>query len=200
MAVPDTVRVKLISDEAGAISFTPVVVQEMPARELLELIVTQVGKNAERLLRVLEGGTLVSGASRFRWEAFEVDEEEVRALLSAFPDPEPERPFRAENCVLAVFRGDMGHSLELPREAGVKRRLFRRRSFWEALLGLLEGEPVRYMDYSYREKADRFRLELSPRHEAAIREDSTLLAYSGLEQRLRTMEFSELELFVVRSE
>ncbi len=200
MTLPERVRVKLSSEEAGGISFTPVVVQEMSLRELLELIVAQTGKNFSRVTRLLEGGTLISGASRLRWEPFETDEQAVRSLLSTLPDADAARRFQAEHCVRAVLYGAGGQSLDLPREVAAKRRLLRRRSFWEAMLDLVAEAEVQYIDYSYREKADRFRLELSGGQQAAIRQAARLLVYSGLEERLRCMELSAVELFVVRRE
>lgn len=43
MPLPDTVRVKLSSDESGTISITPVVVRDMPVGELIGLLVGIAG-------------------------------------------------------------------------------------------------------------------------------------------------------------
>src|ERR1035441_8425425 len=105
MALPQTVRVKLSSEEAGAISITPVVVQELPVRDLLEHLLGVTGKDEPRIREVLRRGTLVSGASRFRWTGWEADAEGVTELLAGFPDADPSRPFAAGRCVRAVLRG-----------------------------------------------------------------------------------------------
>ena len=101
MALPQTVRVKLSSEEAGAISITPVVVQEMPVRDLVEHLLGVTGKDEARIREVLRRGTLVSGASRFRWVGLEADSESVTELLAGFPDPDPTRHFAAGRCMRA---------------------------------------------------------------------------------------------------
>ena len=65
MALPPTVRVKLSSEAAEAISLTPVVVQELAIRDLIEHVLGVAGKDEARLCEILLRGTLVSGGSRF---------------------------------------------------------------------------------------------------------------------------------------
>src|SRR6058998_2538127 len=98
MSLPDTVRVKLSSEAAEYVSLTPVVVQEMPVRELVEHLLGITGKDEARICDLLLRGTLVSGASRFRWTGWQADAEGVRSLLATFPDPNPSRPFSAGHC------------------------------------------------------------------------------------------------------
>src|SRR5689334_14193150 len=105
MALPDRVRVKLSSEAAESISITPVVAREMPLAELVEYMLGVTGKDEGRIRELLLRGTLVSGASRFRWVGWEAEPQELRDLLTMFPDPEPERPFAAERCVRAILRG-----------------------------------------------------------------------------------------------
>ena len=57
----------------GSISITPVVVREMPLRELVEYMLGVTGKDEARIRELLLRGTLVSGASRFRWAGWEAD-------------------------------------------------------------------------------------------------------------------------------
>jgi hypothetical protein len=92
MALPHTVRVKLSSEAAESISLTPVVVQEMAIRDLVEHMLGVTGKDEARIRELLLRGSLVSGASRFRWAGWDQDAESLRALLAAFPDPDPTRP------------------------------------------------------------------------------------------------------------
>ena len=73
MALPQTVRVKLSSEVAEAISITPVVLQELPVRELVEHLLGIAGKDESRIREILLRGTLVSGASRFRWAGWDAD-------------------------------------------------------------------------------------------------------------------------------
>jgi hypothetical protein len=138
MVLPQTVRVKLSSEAAEAISLTPVVLQELPIRELIEHMLGVTGKDEARIRELLLRGTLVSGASRFRWAGWESDLEGIRAILSTFPDPDPSRVFVAERCVRAILRGGR-QAIEIPREAGMRKGLFRRESFWDLLMGVVSG-------------------------------------------------------------
>src|SRR5437016_221087 len=105
MALPQTVRVKLSSEAADSITLTPVVVQELPLRELVEHMLGMTGKDELRIREILLRGTMVSGASRFRWAGWEADGAGLRELLATFPDADPARIFAAERCVRVVLRG-----------------------------------------------------------------------------------------------
>src|ERR1044071_1039171 len=105
MALPERIRVKLSSEAAEGISITPVVAREMPLRELVEYLLGVTGKDEGRVRELLLRGTLVSGASRFRWAGWEADPESLRELLATFPDPDPARPFEAFRCMRANLRG-----------------------------------------------------------------------------------------------
>ena len=87
------VRVKLSSEAAESISITPVVVREMPMRELVEHMLGVIGKDKARVHELLLRGTLVSGASRFRWIGWDASREAIEEMLASFPDPDPARPF-----------------------------------------------------------------------------------------------------------
>src|SRR3979411_1425865 len=135
MPLPPSVRVKLSSEVAESISITPVVVRDIPMRELIEHMLGITGKDEPRLHELLLRGTLVSGASRFRWIGWDADRDAIREVLASFPDPDPHRRFVAERCIRAALRGP-GRRIEIPREVGVKKPLFRRVSFWDTLMGV----------------------------------------------------------------
>src|SRR6266478_3803127 len=129
MPLPDTIRVKLSSEAAEYVSITPVVVQEMPVRDLVELL----------------RGTLVSGASRFRWTGWEAPPESIRSLLASFPDADSSRPFDAAQCKRLVLRGPR-QPIGIPRDIGMTRgtwaRMLRRRTFWDLLMEIAAaGKP-----------------------------------------------------------
>jgi|GEM_PF-361644 len=200
MALPKLIRVKLLSDDAGAISITRVLARDMPHAELIGLIVAQVGKDQARIRRLLRGGNLVSGASRYRWEGCEVEETELGRLLAPYPDPSPGRRFEPGLASLVVLHLSGSGTLEVPRENLARRRLFRRRSFWDVLVEFARAEAVGYHDYSYREQADIYRWAPSPEERDAIRAATSLLTFSSLARRLRTTEVSHLDIFVPRPE
>ena len=95
MSLPATVRVKLSSEAAEGISITRVVVQDLPVRDLVEHMLGITGKNEARVRELLLRGTLVSGASRFRWTGWDADLDGLRELLATFPGDDPARPFAA---------------------------------------------------------------------------------------------------------
>jgi hypothetical protein len=197
MALPETIRVKLSSETAEAISTTPVVVQELALRELVEHMLGVAGKDEPRIREMLLRGTLVSGASRFRWAGWEAEPESLHALLTTFPDAEPDRPFRADGCIRAVLRGGR-QTVELPREALMRKSMFQRTSFWEAFLAVVEEAACQYAGYSYRDRADRFLRELSLAEAARIREAAEKVKFSTLRDRISSVAFASVELFVTR--
>jgi hypothetical protein len=191
------IRVKLSSEEAGSISLTPVVVQEMTLHELLEHILASAGKDEERVRGLLRRGAVVSGASRFRWEGWDEDPASLREQLAAFPDPDPARPFSPAACLHAVLRAP-GRRLEIDRAAGAARRLLRRRSFWDVLTALAAAGVPEYRDYSYRHRADCYHLPLTSVQLATLRRAASLLAYSGLRDAIRQIGYDSLELYTGR--
>jgi len=198
MPLPDTVPVEIMPEEAGEVSLRPVVVQQMPLAELVDLLVSQLGKHAEKIQRLLREGSIVVGGSRFRWEPRSVPLEEVQQWIAGYPDPDPSRPFLFEECERVVFHARSGRSVAFSRATGMKRRFLARRSFWESL-GLLVGKlhPY-YRGYSYQERADCYRVELSGPAFLAIRQLARTLAFSALARRLETEELVSVDLYLPR--
>src|SRR5664279_156013 len=151
MALPPIVRVKLSSEAAESISITPVVLQDMAVRELVEYMLGVTGKDEARIRELLLRGSLVSGASRFRWTGWDAGLETVRELLATFPDPDPSRPFAAASCTRATLRGGR-QPIEITREAGSRKGLFQRESFWDVLMKVIGAGTPGYAGYSYRER------------------------------------------------
>ncbi len=197
MPLPEFVRVKLSSEAAESISITPVVVRDIPIRELVEHMLGVTGKDAARIRELLLRGTLVSGASRFRWTGWEAEPEILDELLATFPDPEPLRPFAAERCVRAVLRGGR-QTIEIPRDAARRKPLLRRQSFWELLMEVAAAAECRYAEYSYRERADLYRLELPLSLAERLRDAAGALKYSTLREQVRSVAFVSVDLFVER--
>ena len=197
MPLPENVRVKLSSEAAESISITPVVIREIPIRELVEHMLGVTGKDTPRIHELLLRGTLVSGASRFRWTGWDATQADIDALLSTFPDREPARPFIPELCVRADLRAP-GRRIEIPREIGMRKPLFRRASFWETLMGVAASSETRYVDYSYRERADYYSAALSLPALEQLRESARLVKYTTLQQQIERTNLESVDLFVSR--
>jgi len=195
MPLPQTIRVKISSEAAGAIAFSPVVSSEMAFTELLELAASAAGADAARIRHLLAHGSLVSGASRFRWERLECSLEEISEAMRALPQPEPLRPCAFDRCVRVVLRGPFAR-IEIEKQAGAARRLFRRSSFWDLLMGGL-GSP-RYSGYSYRERADHYILDLDRELRSRLLAAAGLLRFPALARQIRSSEIDRVEWIVPR--
>ena len=191
--LPAQIHVKISSEAAGSITITPVIAQTMPVRDLVEVIVGTTGKNADRVAEVLSRGAVVQGASRFRWEPFLADAAGLAQILSAFPDPDPRRPFRPEACV-AVRLVAGRHVLELPKETAAARRFLRRRSFWDAVMRV--ARTPEYVDYSYRMRCDEYRMVLTPEESARLVAASALLRYPGVARQVQSVGAERVEYLV----
>jgi len=203
MTLPDKIRVKLSSEAAEYVSITPVVVQEMPVRDLVEHMLGITGKDETRVRDLLLRGTLVSGASRFRWTGLEAQPESIRMLLKSFPDADPSRPFDAMHCTRVVLRGPR-QPIGIPREIGTTRgvwaRLVRRKTFWDLLMEIASSGKPQYGSYSYRDRADVYQLPLSGTDIERIREGARLLPFTALQSQIRMVPIEAAESYVVRAE
>lgn len=201
MALPSSVRVKLSSEAAEAISLTPVVVQEIAIRDLIEHMLGVAGKDEDRLREILLRGSLVSGSSRFRWAGWEADRAGLREILATFPDPDPTRVFNPANCVHAVLRGGR-QAVTIPRDAVARRGslagLFRRPAFWDYLMEMAAVQSPAYSGYSYRDRADRYVASLTVEQASRLRAVSASISYSTLRAQVQSVAFVEAELLVVR--
>jgi hypothetical protein len=197
MALPPTLRVKLSSEVAEAIALTPVVVQELPIRDFIEHMLGVVGKDLVRMRELLLRGTMVAGASRFRWTGWPVDEDDLRAILATFPDPDPARAFAPARCIRLVLRGGR-QPIEIPRDAGARKGLFQRESFWDVLMEVVAAAPLAYAGYSYRDRADRFQRDLTVDETGRLRAAADSVKYSTLRDHLRSVGFTSVEVFATR--
>ncbi len=197
MPLPEKVRVKLSSEVAESIAITPVVIREIPIRELVEHMLGVTGKDTPRLHELLLRGTLVSGASRFRWTGWDAATADIEAVLSTFPDRDPGRPFMPELCTRADLRGG-SRRIEISREVGMRKPLFRRASFWDTLMSVVASSDTRYVDYSYKERADHYSAILTLPAVEQLRESAKLVKYTTLQQQIERTNLESADLFVTR--
>ena len=197
MPLPQTIRVKLSSEVAESISLTPVVVQEIPMRELIEHILGLAGKDEPRIREILLRGTFVSGASRFRWAGWQVDGDSLREMLADFPDADPSLPFTAGRCTRVTLRGGR-QAIEVSRDAASRKSLFKRASYWDMLMEVVAGAAPAYAGYSYRDRADRFVREFTHAEAERLRAGSDSVRFSTLRDHIKASAFVQAELYVTR--
>ena len=197
MALPQTVLVKLSSEVAEAISITPVVLQELPVRELVEHLLGIAGKDEPRIHDILRRGTLIIGATRFRWAGWDADVASLREVLATFPDADPSRPFAAAGCVRAILRGGR-HAIEISREAAARKSLFQRTTFWDVLMEVAAASGPAYSGYSYRDRADRYLRAFTRAETERLRAAASALRYSALRNQIRSAGFEQAELHMMR--
>jgi hypothetical protein len=195
VGLPGEIRVRISSEAAGSISMTPVVTQSMPLRDVVEAILATTGKDVVRVRDILRRGAVVQGASRLRWEPLSAEEEDIAGLLRSFPDPDQSRRFAAERCIGVRLRAGR-QTVELPRQVAAERRLLKRRSFWDALMEIGLRTAPEYVDYSYRLRADEYRVALSPSDLRQLQQAADLLRYSGLAAQIRLLGIEAIEYSV----
>lgn len=194
----DIIAVRYSEDLAQFAELRPVVRQPMTLPELVGLVLVTTGKHPERVRELLRGGTCVYNIYRYWWERLEIDDASLVAVLAEFPDPDPARAFRGQDCAWVKFT-DAGepvpHTLILEKAEAARRRWFRRRSFWDFVLEFAGAKPPTYQDYSYYHCADLYRAALSDADRARLRQESHHLATRAVRQRLgRGSEWVWLEL------
>ena len=195
MPLPSIIRVKVSSEAAESISLSPVVAQDMRFEELLAVVVSVTGKDASRVREILQRGSLVSGASRFRWDRLDVSDDDLAPVVASFPDPDPQRPFDPVSCVHVLIRGHLTQ-IAIGKEAARRKRLFRRRSLWDEILELAQG--VAYAGYSYKERADMYRVKLDPPRQKRLRQAAQLSPYSSISRQIEAAALDSIEFFVKR--
>jgi hypothetical protein len=76
----------------------PLVRQEFRSAELVDMIVQVAGKDPGRVQKILGAGTIVFHSFRYWWAGFEADLAALNEILRKYPDTDPQRTFRAEDC------------------------------------------------------------------------------------------------------
>jgi hypothetical protein len=163
MTLPEQIAVRYSDEDAGYVSIRPVVRQTFRLHELIDMVVSVVGKDTARVQQTLRTGTVVYNGYRYSWDSLTADLQEIEALLASFPDDDPSRPFEAGKVTTAILESGGGaqRSLtELSREDASSKKLFGKHSPWDLLLQLAAADAPRYDKYSHARRADLFRLTL----------------------------------------
>jgi hypothetical protein len=98
---------------------------------------------------------------------------------------------------LITLRGRRG-SVHLSREVAGVRRWFKKISYWDTLLEILENTGPRYQTYSYSKHSDVYSANLSLEMSHELLSKSTLLKYTSLIEQLRHTEPTTADAFVKR--
>jgi hypothetical protein len=179
VGLPETIAVKYTEEEAEYISMRPVVAQTFRAAELVDMIVRIAGKDCERVRQILRSGTTVFHSFRYWWQGFEPDAAALREALAIYPDADPARAFRGEECseiILESSGSPARHSFRVMREEARKRRLLRSRSFWDCLLDFAKENGPRYREYSYALRGDVYSAAVSAEQVARLAREASQYA------------------------
>jgi hypothetical protein len=195
MPLEATIRIKISSEAAEAVALTPVVVTEMPLAEFMEHLAAATSANAEHARDLLKRGTLVSGASRFRWQPVECSLEEVEAAFQRLPEPDPSRLFDPSKCRSVVLIAG-ARRWEISRTAAAERRFLRTRSFWAGLVAALPA-PL-YVTYLHKERADLYRSDVGDSARQSLQSAAPLLRYGKLAAELKSARLTSVEWIVPR--
>jgi hypothetical protein len=199
MPLPEVIPVRYTEEEAGYVSFRPVVRQNFRPDQLLDMVLSVTGKDTARIKQILRSGTVVFHFYRYWWTGFHIDETELSGLLARFPDPDPSREFRHAECTIIAIESGAAPprpTVEIQRQAISRARLFRRRSFWEALLAEVSSRSAAYQGYSFAHRADLYRLELAPDSRARLAAAAASLAPRAMRRELQAIGHAARVLFI----
>jgi len=171
MTLPETIAVRYTEDEAEYISLRPIVRQTFRIDELVDMILSVTGKDAARIVQILNSGSVAYHGYRYWWKGFDAAEDDISSLLANFPDADPARRFIFEECRAVVI--ELGgtpprHSFEISKAVAARRRFFQMRRFWDDLHSLARTKLPIYEHYSYARRADIFSTALAPAEAAQL--------------------------------
>jgi hypothetical protein len=161
MPLPPQIAVRYAEDDAGYVSMRPVVKQTFLLAELTDMVVSVVGKDAERVRQIFRTGTVRYNGYRYWWEPLAGELPEFAELLTPFPDDDPSRSFEPAKVTAVLFEiggGTQRSLVEITKQDAGGKKLFARTSPWDVLLKAAAEDAPRYEKYSHARHADLFRL------------------------------------------
>lgn len=188
--LPESIPVRYSEEDAEYITVRPVVRQTFRQDDLLDMILSVTGKDAARIRQILRSGTVVYHFYRYWWSGFEAGADDLSAALARFPDADPSRAFRIEECSAVIFEGGsprIRQLLDLSREQASHRKFLQSKSLWDLLTEAARAMPPEYAEYSYAQRADVFRLTLKEEDLAKLMEAAARLAPRNLRAALRVL-------------
>ena len=164
MRLPQQVPVRYAEDDAGYVSMRSVVKQTFRLNELVDMVVSVVGKDAGRVEQIFRTGTVIYNGYHYWWDPISADAGEVEGLVAGFPDDDPSRPFDPERVSAVLLEsggGTQRNVMEISREEAKEKKFFGKRSAWNVLMDFATAAAPRYEKYSHGRHADLFRVTLS---------------------------------------
>ncbi len=70
MPLPEAIPIRYTEEEAGYVSFRPVVRQSFRPDQLLDMVLSVTGKDVARIKQILRSGTVVFHFYRYWWTGF----------------------------------------------------------------------------------------------------------------------------------
>ena len=171
MPLPESIAMRFTEEDAGYVTVRPVVKQTFRLGELADMVVSVTGKNVSRVQQIFRTGTVVYNGYRYWWEGFASSENEVVALLATLPDDDPARTFNPNHVTAVTLEIGGGAQCSLAgitRHEASAKKLFHRWSPWEILFIAVKDAAPRYEKYSHADRADIYRLHLSPQKAASL--------------------------------
>lgn len=190
MPLPETIAVRFTEEDAGYVTVRPVVKQSFRLAELADMVVSVTGKNASRVQQIFRSGTVVYNGYRYWWEGFVSSENEVAVLLSTFPDDDPSlrfNPAQVTAVSLEIGGGAQRSLVKITRREASAKRLWHRQIPWEILLRAAQDSTPRYESYSHAERADVYRLHLSPEVGASLINEALKASPRGLRKKFAAL-------------
>lgn len=163
MPLPNEIPLRYSDEDAGYVSMRPVVRQTFRLPELIDMIVSVVGKDSARVQQILRTGSVVYNGYRYSWDSLSADLAEISTLLAPFPDDDPSRSFDPAQAVAVLLESGGGTQrtiTETTHQDAAAKKLFAKRSPWDVLLHVAASVPPHYEKYSHARHADLFRLTL----------------------------------------
>ena len=163
MPLPLQIPVRYSDEDAGYLSMRPVVKQTFRLHELVDMVVSVVGKDPARVQRIFHTGSVVYNGFRYAWEPLLAEIPEFEVLLANFPDNDPSRRFDPSQAVAAVLEsggGTQRNTVEITRTEASQKKLFASASPWDCVTRFVTVVSPRYEKYSHARHADFFRLTL----------------------------------------
>jgi hypothetical protein len=161
MPLPPQIPVRYAEDDAGYVTMRPVVKQTFRLNELVDMVVSVVGKDAARVQQIVRTGTVLYNGYHYWWDPLSADLSEIEALIVNFPDNDPSRPFDPTKVTAVLFEsggGTQRNLIEITAHEAAGKKLFAKISAWSILTDFAAANPPRYERYSHARRADLFRL------------------------------------------